>query len=102
MTVLEVVANAVATGSIVLAARNSVHSWWTGVIGCALFLAVFFGARLYADATLQVFFIGSSLAGWWLWLKGDRGAPLPVRRAPPRLLATMTGAGLAVDGGMGM
>ena len=31
---LEWLANAAATLSIVLAARNSVHTWWIGIVGC--------------------------------------------------------------------
>jgi nicotinamide mononucleotide transporter len=60
---LEIGANAVNALSIVLAARNSVHTWWTGIVGCALFGAVFFLSRLYADTLLQVFFIGTSAVG---------------------------------------
>lgn len=44
MTVLEVAANVVATVSILLAARNSVHTWWIGIIGCVLFAVLFFRA----------------------------------------------------------
>jgi nicotinamide mononucleotide transporter len=44
---LEISANAVNALSILLAARNSVHTWWTGILGCALFGAVFFLSRLY-------------------------------------------------------
>jgi len=64
---LEIAANAIMAGSIWLAARNSVHTWPTGVIGCALFWLVFFRNQLYADAALQVFFIATSLIGWWQW-----------------------------------
>ena len=71
-TGLEVSANAVNALSILLAARNSVHMWWTGILGCALFSVVFFIARLYADALLQVYFIGTSAVGWWQWTSGGR------------------------------
>jgi len=101
MKLVEIAANLVSTASIVLAARNSVHTWWTGIVGCALFIVVFFGARLYADATLQVFFIGSSAVGWWLWAKGDRGAALPIRRTPPIVLASMGLAALVVGAAYG-
>jgi nicotinamide mononucleotide transporter len=39
---LEWLANAAATLSIVLAARNSVHTWWIGIVGCVLFAALFY------------------------------------------------------------
>ncbi|MFP5394203.1 MAG: nicotinamide riboside transporter PnuC, partial [Gammaproteobacteria bacterium] len=78
MDALEAGANALATGSILLAARNSVHTWWTGILGCALFAWVFFHAQLYADVTLQVFFVASSACGWWHWLRGQAGHAAPM------------------------
>src|SRR5437588_305586 len=79
ITSLEIGANAVNALSILLAARNSIHTWWIGIVGCALFGAVFFLSRLYADTLLQVFFIGTSAVGWWQWLAGGRdGGALPV------------------------
>lgn len=101
MTALEIAANGLATASIVLAARNNIHNWWTSIAGCTLFGFVFFEARLYADTTLQLFFVGTSIVGWWLWLKGDAGAPIPIRRAPPRLLAGMAATALVVGLGYG-
>ena len=73
-TVLEIAANVFNAASIVLAARNSLHTWWTGIVGCALFALVFVEARLYADFTLQIFFIGACVAGWWTWARGEGGA----------------------------
>jgi len=97
----EIAANGFNTGSILLAGRNNVHTWWTGVIGCLLFGLVFFWARLYADLTLQIFFIFSSLAGWYSWVHGRRGAELPVRRTTllPILALAMAGIGVALGYG---
>jgi len=76
---LEIAANAVNAISILLAARNNVHTWWTGIVGCALFGLLFYLSRLYADALLQLFFIGTSAVGWWQWLTGGQGGKaLPV------------------------
>ncbi|MDQ8195872.1 nicotinamide riboside transporter PnuC [Coraliomargarita sp. SDUM461003] len=96
MTAFEVIANGINAVSVVLAARNSVHTWWTGVIGCVLFGILFFGAQLYADATLQIFFIMTCLFGWLKWTKGDEGAPAPVKRSGARLLSLMAGSGVLV------
>ncbi|ATE65934.1 nicotinamide riboside transporter PnuC [Rhizorhabdus dicambivorans] len=101
MNLLEIAANAFATASILLAARNSIHGWWTSIIGCTLFAVLFYDARLYADVTLQFFFIGISATGWWMWLRGNAGAPLPIRHAPPALLPAMGFAGLVVGLGYG-
>lgn len=79
MNLLEVAANAVVAASIVLAARNSLHTWWTGIIGCALFAVLFWSAQLYADVVLQVFFVATSAYGWWHWTHGPAGSERPVR-----------------------
>jgi nicotinamide mononucleotide transporter len=97
----EIAANGVNALSILLAMLNSVHTWWTGIIGCVLFGWVFFGAKLYADVTLQLFFIITSALGWWQWIRGERGSELPVRHAPvrPLLMMLMSGAVVAVGYG---
>lgn len=78
---LEIAANAMTSAAIFLAGRNSVHTWWTGIIGCGLFAVLFFQWQLYADVVLQAFFIVSSMIGWWQWTKGKQGAPLPITHA---------------------
>lgn len=99
---LEIAANAVMTVSIILSGRNNVHSWWLGVIGCSLFAALFYSTRLYADVTLQVFFIVTCLIGWWRWLRGASGTPLPITHARPRALVWMCLVGLAATAGYGL
>ena len=92
---VEVAANAFIAAAIFLAGRNNIHTWWLGIVGCALFGWVFYEARLYADVTLQGFFILTSIYGWWKWLHGSQGAVLPVRFSAPGLLI---GSGLAATG----
>jgi nicotinamide mononucleotide transporter len=81
ITPLELAANAFTAVAIVLAGRNNVHTWWTGVVGCALFGLLFAQSRLYADVALQAFFVLTSLLGWWKWLRGREGRALPVTHA---------------------
>ena len=97
----EFAANAVNAISILLATLNSTHTWWTGIAGCALFGWVFLETQLYADATLQVFFIVTSVIGWWNWSKGNSGAALPVRRTSMQMIAACVVAGGAVVAGYG-
>jgi nicotinamide mononucleotide transporter len=101
MNLLEIAANAFNAASIFLAGRNSIHVWWTTIVGCLLFALVFFTARLYADVTLQTFFIVASIVGWWRWLHGNQGAELPVRHSPPSLMVTSVASGSAVALGYG-
>lgn len=92
---LEIAANAVMAISIVLAGRNNVHSWWVGIIGCAMFGALFYSVNLYADVALQLFFIVTCVIGWLQWRRGAGGAPLPISRARMVALAWMVGIGVA-------
>jgi nicotinamide mononucleotide transporter len=78
---LELAANGFVAVSILLAGRNNVHTWWTGIVGCTLFGVLFAQNRLYADVALQVFFVATSAVGWWKWQRGDHGEPLPITHA---------------------
>jgi nicotinamide mononucleotide transporter len=101
MSLAEIAANAFNAASIFLAGRNSLHVWWTTIVGCLLFGYVFYHAQLYADVTLQAFFIVASIVGWWRWLHGYRGAALPVRHSSPSLLLVSIGCAVAVAAGYG-
>lgn len=92
----EISANALNALSILLAGCNSIHTWWTGIAGCVLFGAVFFSARLYADVTLQAFFVVTSVVGWWTWWRGVRGEQLPVRHTRLPVVVALLFAGAAV------
>ena len=101
MSPLEIAANAVYLVSVWLANRNSVHTWWTGIVGCGLFGIVFSTAHLYADLTLQVFFVVTSCLGWWQWRRTIGGVELQVRATPRRLLWLCTVIGTVVGIGYG-
>jgi nicotinamide mononucleotide transporter len=101
---LEITANVVVTVSIWLAARNDVRTWPTGVAGCSLFTIVFLRNQLYADATLQLFFIVTSLIGWWQWFHPPRPTSTgerPVTNARPRTIVWMAIAAVAATGTYG-
>lgn len=97
----EIAANAFNAAAILLAGRNSVHTWWTSIVGCTLFAYVFYATRLYADVTLQVFFVIASVVGWWRWRHGERGAELPVRYSRPAFLTACAVSGALVAAGYG-
>lgn len=87
---LEIAANAVTALSIILAGRNSIHTWWIGIAGCTLFAALFFQTQLYADVTLQIFFVGSSVWGWMQWAGGRNRDALPIADVPkPQFLIAL-------------
>ncbi|HSV71525.1 MAG TPA: nicotinamide riboside transporter PnuC [Methylibium sp.] len=69
-------------------------AWPLAIASSALYLLVFWEARLYGDATLQLLFIAVALWGWWQWLYGHQadGATLTVHRLSPRGLAAAAAA----------
>lgn len=69
-----------------LTTRASVLNFPMGLANSALFLVLFTSARLWADAGLQVVFIGLGVLGWWQWLRGTTVGGT-IRRTSPRLLA---------------
>lgn len=96
---LEIAANAINAISILLAGRGNVHTWWTGMLGCAAFGVLFYRSQLYADALLQIFFIGSSIVGWQRWRAApdaDGASVKPIRRTPISAILAMSAAALAV------
>lgn len=95
-SMMELAANFFNAASILLAGRNSIHMWWTTIVGCVLFAYVFFTAKLYADVTLQAFFISTAGIGWWRWRHGSGGAELPVRHSSGGLITSGVAAGVAV------
>jgi nicotinamide mononucleotide transporter len=98
---LEIAANVTTAAAILLAGRNNVHTWWIGMIGCALFGVLFYQWNLYADVVLQAFFIVTGAIGWRQWLTGDRGVALPVTNVKTRSLLIIVPAGIAATAGYG-
>ncbi len=99
----EALAVALAVAYLVLAIRQSAWCWAAGIASAGIYLALFFGARLFAEAVLQLFFIGVSIYGWRQWQRPARELPVvtwtPARHATAlgavALLAAVNGAALA-------
>jgi nicotinamide mononucleotide transporter len=98
---LELSANGIATLSILLAGRNSVHTWWTGIVGCVLFGVLFLQSQLYADVLLQGFFLVTSALGWWQWVRGNHGRSLAISTTPRFLLGWAAAVGIVATLGYG-
>lgn len=79
-TPLEIAANLMTAICIVLAGRNNVHTWWTGIVACILFGFLFYDAKLYADVMLQVFFVWTGIIGWVGWTRFKNRPALKIQR----------------------
>lgn len=81
-----------ATGAVCvwLCVRASVWNFPVGIANNLFFLVLFWSARLYADASLQVVYLALAGYGWWQWLRGgERRSRRLMGRASPRTLLTL-------------
>ncbi len=81
-----------------LTTRRLLICWPVVLAADVLYLVVFYRAKLYSDALLQVFFVAFTLYGWWHWWRGVREegevrvVPLSVRSWITGLAAGAVGA----------
>jgi nicotinamide mononucleotide transporter len=79
MQLLEIAATLFTLICVILSVKRSLWQFPFGVIGTALFFFVVWGQQLYANAALQIFFLGVQFYGWWYWMRGDEGARPSIR-----------------------
>ncbi len=53
-----------------LTTKRLLVCWPITLLADFLYLAVFYQARLFSDALLQIFFVAFTLYGWWHWWRG--------------------------------
>ena len=81
-----------------LTTKRLLICWPVILLADFLYLVVFYQARLFSDALLQVFFIVFTLYGWWHWWRGVREegdvrvVPLSMRAALVAMAAGALGA----------
>ena len=69
---LEITGMAATVLGIWLTTRRLLICWPVVLLADLLYLVVFFRARLFSDALLQIFFVAFTLYGWWHWWRGLR------------------------------
>ncbi|TWE19564.1 nicotinamide riboside transporter PnuC [Kitasatospora atroaurantiaca] len=73
-----------------LTVRARIWNFPVGIANNIFFLVLFWSARLYADAALQLVFLALGIHGWWQWLRGgEQRSARSVRRASPRTLVVL-------------
>ena len=89
---------------VVLTAKRSVLCWPAWLVSIIAYGVFFTQIKLYADATLQIFFLVTSILGWLAWQKdkaGDAEAELPVTWTPTRERWAYLGLTLIASSGIG-
>ncbi len=80
--------------------RQHIAGWFFAIVSAGIYIKVFYDIRLLGEMYLQVFFIFSSLYGWWQWRFGKKGSSvlhisyLPERYWYALLACAVLGTGL--------
>jgi nicotinamide mononucleotide transporter len=96
----EIIAVVMAIAYLVLAIRQNIWCWVCAAVSTAIYVYLFFGARLYMEAVLNAFYFGMAAYGWIVWRSGSsESESLPVSVWSPRthaiaLVAITTAAAL--------
>lgn len=95
MSPVEIVASIVTVINVWLVTRENIWCWPTGIVSVVLYAIVYFQAKLYASAGLQVVFFVLTLYGWYEWLHGgERKSELHIRRTPRHWWPMLLGIGI--------
>jgi nicotinamide mononucleotide transporter len=77
-----------------LQVRENVWNWPVQLVSSALYVVVFFQARLFADTSLNVLYVVLYVLGWYWWLRGgENHGALHINRLPRRLAVALALAG---------
>ncbi len=95
MSSLEIIAVLLGLANIILLVRRSIWNYPFGIAMVVLYAWIFYGAKLYSDALLQIFFFVVQIYGWWNWANAAQGTddkliPL-LRMTKPHQLAILGG-----------
>jgi nicotinamide mononucleotide transporter len=83
MNLFELIAAVVTIVSIWLATKQNIWYYPTGVVALVMYTWLFYDAKLYAEALLQIVCLVLMIYGWYEWLHGGTAkTELPVSTTP--------------------
>jgi nicotinamide mononucleotide transporter len=77
---VEILAVVLAIAYLLLAIRQSISCWVAAFVSSCLYVWVLFGARLYMESVLNVFYAVMAMYGFWEWRGGRQHRGLAVSR----------------------
>lgn len=98
MSAFEIVGTILGVLGVWLMIRQNIWGWPVGLVQVALYAWVFYEARLYSDAILQLIFFGLQLYGWWHWHRARRDPSRVTPELPVTSLAVATCVLVSVAG----
>lgn len=93
----EVIGNVFGFASAIGGLRRRVWAWPIGIVGNAILFTVFFGTALsledgrhplFGQSARQIFFIATSVYGWWTWRRSQAGRAKDAPAITPRWATT--------------
>ncbi len=72
MSNVEILAALLGVTTVLLVVRRSIWNYPFALAMVSLYFFVFWDAKLYSDALLQIFFFVINLYGWWNWSRAER------------------------------
>lgn len=68
----ELIASGLGFIAIFLQIKQNVWYWLVSIIMVTMYIYIYIGAKLYADMSLQVYYVVVSFYGWYMWLYGNK------------------------------
>ncbi|MEJ5052881.1 nicotinamide riboside transporter PnuC [Sphingobacterium sp. MYb382] len=85
-----------------LAAKEHILNWPISIISVSIYGYIFYHSRLYGDAVLQIYFLGTAIYGWYYWSRMHDQTEVPIRRFSRRQMLftflAILGLGLLLGG----
>lgn len=95
MSCLELVAVLFGIAGVWLSVYEKISNWPVGIVNVSLYAVLFYQQKLYANAGLQIFYLGVSIYGWYAWVYAKQ-TQLVVKHTPRRMALPLAGATLAI------
>jgi nicotinamide mononucleotide transporter len=55
---------------VILEIKQTIWLWPVGILTSAVYIWIFFMSKIYADMSLQVYYLAISILGWYWWARG--------------------------------
>lgn len=79
---------------VLLSKNNKVSNYFFGILGIVSGMYVLFGAKLYAEIALNMYYLVMSIYGWWYWLSNKQAQEQPISICTSRDWTVVAAIGL--------
>ena len=80
---------------VLLSKNNKISNYLFGILGIISGMYVLFGAKLYADIALNMYYLVMSIYGWWYWKTNKEASEQPITRCTSNELKMVIGIVIA-------